>query len=84
MQINQSAHTTLIFCSYVLGSWQLKTAATPTLATKRGEGRALAKDYLQKGVVAQRAGRARWWHNYSSDLEPNTITPAVFLLHFSI
>lgn len=83
MQINQSTHTTFIFCSYALGSQQLKTAVTPTVATRKDEGRALAKDYLQKGVVAQHAGRARWWHRNSSDLEPNTITPAVFLPHFS-
>lgn len=81
MQINQSAHTTFIFCCYVLGFWQLKTAVTPTLATKRGKGWAPAKDYLQKGVVAQCTGQGevvaqleQWpgakHHHTSSDSDP--------------
>lgn len=84
MQINPSAHTTFIFRNYALGSWQLKTAVTPPLATERDKDQALTKGYLQKGGVAQCAGRAVWWHSYSSDLGLDTITPAVFLPHFSL
>lgn len=54
MQINPSAHTTFIFRNYALGSWQLKTAATPPLATERDKDQALAKGSLQNGGVAQR------------------------------
>lgn len=68
MQINPSAHTTFIFRNYALGSWQLKTAVTPPLATEGDKDEALTKGYLQKGGVAQCAGRAAWWHSYSSDL----------------
>lgn len=68
-----SYHIYVLYC--VLGSWQQHP-----LWLQRADKVGL----LPTITCRKRAGRARRWHSYSSDLEPCTVRPAVSLPQFSM